>query len=68
MKTAQTQPSYQIIQRGVRSLLKEIGPKGAMEFFKFFYRGKGDSVKEFKEMWQGMSVDRIHREIMEAKK
>ena len=67
MKTTQAKPSYQIIQKGVHSLMREIGPKGTAEFFKFFYCGKGDSVKEFKEMWKGMTVDNIHQDILKAK-
>jgi len=45
-----------------------VGPRGTIEFFKFFYSGKGDSVKEFKQMWKGMDVEEIHREILKAKK
>lgn len=70
MKTVKIKqkPSYQIIQRGINSLIEEIGPRGTAEFFKFFYAGRGDSVKEFKQMWQGMGIEEIHREILGAKR
>lgn len=31
-------------------------------------RGKGDSVKEFREMWEGKTVEEICRQIEEAKR
>jgi hypothetical protein len=68
MKTKQIQPSYQVISKGIDSLIKEIGPKGTMEFFRFFYPGRGDSVREFKELWKQMKIEEIHREILKAKK
>ena len=67
MKTKEIQPSYKIIEKGMHSLIDSVGPKGMLEFFRFFYSGKGDSVKEFKEMWRGLSIDDIHNEILERK-
>lgn len=67
MKTKQAQPTYRIIQEGIDSLRERIGPKGIIEFFRFFYSGKGDSVKEFKKMWKGMGIEEIHQEVLRAK-
>lgn len=67
MRTKQFTPPYRIIQEGISSLIEKIGPKGTMEFFRFFYSGKGDSVKEFKKMWKGMGVGEIHREVLKAR-
>lgn len=67
MKTKEIQPSYKIIKKGINSLIKQIGPRGTAQFFEFFYAGRGDSVKEYKKMWEGMGIDRIHQEILKAK-
>lgn len=68
MKIQEVQPSYKIVQKGINSLIERVGPRGTIEFFRFFYSGKGDSVKEFKEMWKGMNIERIHQEILRTKK
>ncbi len=54
----------EIIARGWDALIQELGVAGATRFVMLIERGKGDSVQDFRQMWRGMSLDDIHRQLM----
>lgn len=58
----------QIVKTGWQSLVKTLGPTQANKFLLTFFSGSGNSVKDFKKMWQGKSIDQIHQAILKAKK
>lgn len=71
MKTLQKNSklsTLEIILKGWKSLVKELGPSDATKFLRSISIGKGNSVKEYKEMWKGMTLREIHKEILKAKK
>lgn len=71
MKTLQKNfqiSTFEIILKGWKSLVRELGKEGATKFLRSFAFGQGDSVKEFKKMWQGMNLEQIHKEILKAKR
>jgi hypothetical protein len=62
-KTAQ-----EVINIGWNTLTKELGPVGAAKFWMYVTHGEGNSVEEYKKMWNGKSIEEIHREILKAKR
>lgn len=52
----------------LQTLVANLGYARAARFIMSIGRGEGDSVKEFKEMWKGKTVDDICQEIEEAKR
>ena len=60
--------TLEIIMKGWKSLVKELGAQNATKFLRSFSFGRGDSVKEYKEMWKGMKLEQIHKQILKAKK
>ncbi len=72
MNNKHTQPKQlahaQLVKTGWRSLVRNLGPTQANKFLLTFFSGSGDSVKEFKKMWQNKTIDQIHKEIIKAKK
>ena len=63
----QKSTQFEIINKGWNSLIKGLGPVAAIRFLISFISGKGDSVKHYKNMWQGKSIEEIHKEILKAK-
>lgn len=63
-----TQPPIRVIQRGWEALNKTIGPTDALRFVMSLTAGQGDSVEFFKQLWGDREIDKIHQEILKAKK
>ncbi len=63
-----TQPPIRVIQKGWEALNKSIGPTDALRFVMSLTLGQGDSVRFFKNMWDGRGIEEIHEEILQAKK
>jgi len=57
-----------LVREGMEVLVVNLGYPKATKFIMNIGRGKGDSVKEFRNMWKGKSVDEICLEIEKAKK
>jgi len=71
MKTIQKNSqvsTLEIILKGWKTLIKELGKEGATKFLRAFSFGQGNSVNDFRKMWQGMDLEKIHKEILKAKK
>lgn len=66
-KNSQT-TTLEIILKGWEALVRDLGISGATEFLRSISIGAGDSVKEYKEMWKGMKLEEIHKEILKAKR
>ena len=49
-------------------MTKELGPVGATKFWMYVTHGEGNSVEEYKKMWNGKSIEEIHRDILKAKR
>ena len=62
------QPPIRVIQKGWEALNKSIGPTDALRFVMSLTAGQGDSVRLFKNMWDGRDIEEIHQEILQAKK
>ena len=62
MKT-QTLAIDKVKTRGVRALVRALGPAGMMQFMQQFRRGRGDYSKERHKLLAGLTVDRIVDEI-----
>jgi len=60
--------AYDVINLGWNALTKALGPVEATRFWMLISLGEGDSVRDFKRMWKGMTVADLHREIIKAKK
>ena len=64
MSTADT-PLEEILDRGYRALLRELGPAGFIQFIQHFGNGTGDYTAE-RHQWLTASVDEIF-DAMESK-
>ncbi len=60
--------TIEIVAKGWKVLNKNLGPATASEFIRIFSHGAGDSVKYYKELWEGKSIKEIHTTVMRAKK
>ena len=57
MTTVET-PSAEIVERGYRALLRELGPAGFIQFLQHFEKGSGDYTAD-RHRWLTQSVDEI---------
>jgi len=55
-------------KRAWKALVKELGIVDALRFVMVTEPGDGDSVKEYRKMWEGKSIDEIYEVICRAKK
>ena len=58
MKT-QTITQDKVRARGIRALMRELGPAGMIQFMQQFGGGRGDYTKERHRLLDDMSVDEI---------
>ncbi|MBM4048180.1 MAG: hypothetical protein FJ279_24010 [Planctomycetes bacterium] len=54
-------------QRAWKALVRELGIVGATRFVMAAESGSGDSVEKYAKLWEGMSLDEVHEEILKAK-
>ncbi len=54
-------------QRAWRVLVKELGIVDATRFVMAVEPGSGDSVEKYAKLWEGMSLEEVHEEILKAK-
>ncbi len=54
-------------RRAWRALVRELGIVDATRFVTAVEPGSGDSVEHYASLWDGMTVDDIHAEILRAK-
>ena len=53
---------------GWRALVKELGYAGATKFILLYEKGEGNYTKERKELFKGITIEDIVKEIKETKK
>ena len=56
-----------LLRKGWKVLVEQLGLPQATQFVVLLERGKGDSVAEIKEAWGDASIDEIHARIMQWK-
>lgn len=61
--TANMQPISEVTQRGTQALIKEIGVVDTIRFLNQFRSGSGDYTIERTQLFKGMSVNDIVRDI-----
>jgi len=61
--TAQVQPISEVTQRGTNALIREIGVVNTIRFLNQFRRGAGNYTLERQQLFDGMSVKEIVKEI-----
>ncbi|MDZ4686629.1 MAG: hypothetical protein SH850_16280 [Planctomycetaceae bacterium] len=64
MTTLET-PTAEILERGYRALLRELGPAGFIQFVQHFEKGTGDYTAD-RHRWLTQSVDEIFN-MLESK-
>jgi len=57
----------EIKAKGWMALVKELGYAGATKFILLYETGEGDYTKERKELFKGITIEEIVREIKTAK-
>ncbi len=57
-----------LLRKGWKVLVEQLGLLQATQFVVLLERGKGDSVAEIKEAWGDASIDEIHARIMQWKR
>ena len=62
-KVAETLDLNPVRARGVRALVRALGPAGMLHFMQQFRRGRGDYTKERRKLLAGLTVDQIVDEI-----
>lgn len=63
----EVQMHHPLVERGIETLLKELGPVKTMEFFQRFGINRGDSVKEIESITERMSKEDIMRRIKKSR-
>ena len=58
----------ELMNDGYQALIERLGPVNAAKFSQLFSAGFGDSVKEYQEIWKGLTLDQIHQEVLALKK
>ena len=56
-------PLSEITEQAIRLLVREMGPADAARFISQFSTGYGDYTKDRKELFKGLSIDDVVREI-----
>ena len=59
----QTLSVDKVRSRGVRALVRALGPAGMVQFMQQFRHGRGDYTKERHRLLAGLTVDQIVDEI-----
>jgi hypothetical protein len=54
-------------QRAWKALVKELGISDATRFVMAVEPGEGDSVEKYAQLWDGMTLEAVHDEILQAK-
>jgi hypothetical protein len=54
-------------QRAWKALVKELGIVDATRFVMAVEPGEGDSIKKYAELWDGMTLEAVHHEILQAR-
>jgi hypothetical protein len=54
-------------QRAWKALVKELGIVDATRFVMAMEPGEGDSVEKYAKLWDGMTLEAVHDEILQAK-
>lgn len=57
----------EIKTKGWMALVKELGYTGATKFILLYETGEGDYTKERKELFKGITIEEIAKEIKAAK-
>lgn len=57
----------EIKTKGWVALVRELGYSGATKFILLYETGEGDYTMQRKELFRGMTIDKIMREIKTAK-
>ncbi|MBI3330057.1 MAG: hypothetical protein HYZ81_25535 [Nitrospinae bacterium] len=55
-------------QRAWKALVKELGIVDATRVVMAVEPGEGDSVDQYAQLWEGMTLEEVHLEIVNAKK
>lgn len=61
--STQTLVADQVRIKGVKALVRELGPAGMVQFMQQFRRGKGDYAKDRHKILDKLTVDQIVDEI-----
>ncbi len=61
--STQTLIPEEVRTRGMKALVKELGPAGMMQFMQQFRRGRGDYTKERHKYLDGLTVRQIADEM-----
>ena len=54
-------------QRAWKALVKELGIVDATRFVMAIEPGEGDSVEKYAQLWDGMTLEAVHDEILKAR-
>jgi hypothetical protein len=54
-------------QRAWKALVKELGIVDATRFVMAVEPGEGDSVEKYAKLWDGMTLEAAHHEILRAR-
>jgi hypothetical protein len=54
-------------QRAGKALVKELGIVDATRFVMAVEPGEGDSIEKYAKLWDGMTLEAVHHEILKAR-
>ena len=54
-------------QRAWKALVKELGIVDAIRFMMAVEPGEGDSLEKYAKLWDGMTLEAVHHEILKAR-
>jgi hypothetical protein len=54
-------------QRAWKALVKELGIVDATCFVMAVEPGEGDSIEKYAKLWDGMTLEAVHHEILQAR-
>lgn len=63
----QTRPLSEINEQAIRLLAKEMGAADAARFISQYTTGYGDYTEERKELFEGLTIEEVAREIRSGK-
>jgi hypothetical protein len=58
---------FELRQRAWKALVKELGLVDATRFVMAVEPGEGDSVAKYAKLWEGMTLDEVHQEVLKAR-
>lgn len=59
---------HPLVEKGIATLFKELGPVATIEFFQRLGINRGDSVKEIESITEKMSKEEIMKGIKKSRK